>query len=491
MSNLTGFVGKNDVGKSSILDALDLFFDSSRKLDSNDIRKGSPKADKVEIACVFSELPPKIVLDDAKETSLQDECLLNEEGDLTIVKRYAEDSKAEVSVYCHHPSNPSCKNLLKEKDSKLRSLIDRKGISCRNKLSNVEMRRAIREHFKSSLKPVDQEISLKSDMVDRLLKYLPHYYLFKADRDNNEDDAVVRKPINNVVQDVIKGGGLENQLNGVATHVLDTLNGLMECTLSKIREFDIHVAESLKPDIPDVSRLKWAELFKDVTLIGDDGIPIEKRGSGIRRLVLLSFLRAQTEQLNGRSNGLIYAIEEPETSQHYENQKKVLQLLLELTEKGMAQVIVTTHSSTVAKELGLDNIRVVENNNGVTKIKQADKLLSDQLKGSLNFIAFRVFGESWVEYHNELYGFIEAEGLGPSCRNECKKQYGEKEWRRMKNDQLVTERNSLCYYVRNSIHHPENGLNEKPAEADIIRSIQFMETFIKRHAKELSQKGAS
>jgi len=491
MSNLTGFVGKNDVGKSSVLDALELFFDSSRKIDPNDIRKGSHKAEKVEIACVFSELPPKIVLDDVQETSFQDEYLLDKEGDLTIVKRYADDYKAEVFVYCRHPSNQRCKNLLKEKDSKLRSLIDRLGISCGRKSSNVDMRQAIREHFKSSLEPVDQEVGLKSDMADRLLKYLPCYYLFKADRDNNEDDAVVRKPINNVVHDVIKGGGLENQLNELALRVLDTLTGLMECALSKMREFDICVAESLKPDIPDVSRLKWADIFKDVTLIGDDGIPIEKRGSGIRRLVLLSFLRAQTEQLNGRSNGLIYAIEEPETSQHYENQKMVLQLLHGLAEKGMAQVIVTTHSSTVAKELGLDNIRIVEKTNGNTKIKQVDKRFSDQLKGSLNFISFRVFGESLVEYHNELYGFIEAEGLGSSCRDECKKQYGEKEWKRMKNGLLVTERNSLCYYVRNSIHHPENDLNEKLKADDIIRSIQFMEAFIKRHAKELSQKGAS
>ncbi|MHB8392242.1 MAG: AAA family ATPase [Acidobacteriaceae bacterium] len=33
-----------------------------------------------------------------------------------------------------------------------------------------------------------------------------------------------------------------------------------------------------------------------MTLTGDDQIPINKRGSGVRRLVLLSFFRAEAER---------------------------------------------------------------------------------------------------------------------------------------------------------------------------------------------------
>lgn len=43
----------------------------------------------------------------------------------------------------------------------------------------------------------------------------------------------------------------------------------------------------------------------------------------MKRLVLLSFFRAEAERRLSEQggNGIIYAIEEPETSQHTENQK--------------------------------------------------------------------------------------------------------------------------------------------------------------------------
>ena len=69
LDNLTVFVGKNDSGKSSIFDAIDLFVDE----------KGVPDADDccvytqdgtVRITCVFDSLPERIVLDEQYFTSL-------------------------------------------------------------------------------------------------------------------------------------------------------------------------------------------------------------------------------------------------------------------------------------------------------------------------------------------------------------------------------------------------------------------------------------
>lgn len=59
----------------------------------------------------------------------------------------------------------------------------------------------------------------------------------------------------------------------------------------------------------------WEKAFS-FSLTGENAIPLNKRGSGIRRLVLFSFFRAATEsELFDRKN-IIYAVEEPETSQH-------------------------------------------------------------------------------------------------------------------------------------------------------------------------------
>ena len=57
-----------------------------------------------------------------------------------------------------------------------------------------------------------------------------------------------------------------------------------------------------------------------------NGVPVNKRGSGARRLILLSFFRAQAERAAGGKE-VIYAIEEPETSQHPDNQRALAEAL--------------------------------------------------------------------------------------------------------------------------------------------------------------------
>ena len=78
---------------------------------------------------------------------------------------------------------------------------------------------------------------------------------------------------------------------------------------------------------------------------------MNKRGSGVRRLILLNFFRAKAEEKASRDNRtLIYAIEEPETSQHNEHQKILIDALKELANKGH-QILLTTHSGHIVKQL--------------------------------------------------------------------------------------------------------------------------------------------
>ena len=86
--NLTAFLGKNDIGKSTILEALDIFFNEGKgavKFDAGDIYRG---ADECSITLCFTELPETIVLDSANSTSLSDEYMLNEDNELEIIKKY-------------------------------------------------------------------------------------------------------------------------------------------------------------------------------------------------------------------------------------------------------------------------------------------------------------------------------------------------------------------------------------------------------------------
>lgn len=59
---LTCIIAKNDAGKSTILEALDAFF-NLEKLDSEDRSIGVANAIPIEITCVFRDLQASLVVD--------------------------------------------------------------------------------------------------------------------------------------------------------------------------------------------------------------------------------------------------------------------------------------------------------------------------------------------------------------------------------------------------------------------------------------------
>jgi hypothetical protein len=122
---------------------------------------------------------------------------------------------------------------------------------------------------------------------------------------------------------------------------------IAKATLEKLKEMDESLAQQLNPQI---TLKKWETLF-NVSITGDEDIPINKRGSGVKRLVLLNFFRAKAEQQAREKNNapVIYAIEEPETSQHPHNQRLLVNALLDLATE--SQVIITTHTPMLARTL--------------------------------------------------------------------------------------------------------------------------------------------
>ena len=60
--------------------------------------------------------------------------------------------------------------------------------------------------------------------------------------------------------------------------------------LAKLQEMNPALASELTPNFK--SDPKWAGLF-GLTLSSDRNIPINKRGSGVRRLIVLNFFRAE------------------------------------------------------------------------------------------------------------------------------------------------------------------------------------------------------
>ncbi len=179
------------------------------------------------------------------------------------------------------------------------------------------MRSAIWKHYDASQHRKLRELDLAKEdgknIWEKIKEFLPQYSLFQSDRKNSDNDSEVQDPLKEATKEIISSSNLETQFNQIATEVTKKLREVANSTLSKLKEMNPDIAEGLEVKIPEVKDLKWAELFKSVSIEGNDGIAMNKRGSGVRRLILLNFFRAKAEEKASRDNRtLIYAIEEPE-----------------------------------------------------------------------------------------------------------------------------------------------------------------------------------
>jgi len=482
-NDLNVFVGKNDIGKSTILEALDIFFNENKgiiKLDKEDVNKKAKEEgnNEIIISVIFDDLPTISTIDTSNPTNLAEEYLLNEDGYLEVIKKYPNAGKEKVYIKAKHPTNSLCSDLLLKKISELKKILDDNNIECEDRTKSAVIRKAIWEYFSDNLELNEIEIDVTKEgaknIWEQLKKYLPLYALFQSDRKNSDGDSEIQNPMKLAVQEILKNENLKNTLEEVAQEVETKLKEVASKTLQKLNEMNPEIAQSLNPVIPTTESLKWIDVFKNVSITGDEDIPINKRGSGVKRLVLLNFFRAEAERRKEENDipSIIYAIEEPETSQHPKHQRKLIEAFIELSNISNTQIIMTTHSPSIVKLLQFEHIKLIKEENGNKNIKSIE--YANLPYPSLNEVNYLAFNESDEEYHNELYGYIESENL----LNDYKRGKTTVTYKRLKRGQEVEEQKILSEYIRHQIHHPENRLNPRFTYEQLQESINLMRNFI-------------
>lgn len=363
--NITTFIGKNDAGKSTILEALEIFFNSDIvKIDSSDANVFSDSK-IVTIACDFTELPNELILDSGEKTSLKEEYLLIDEDTMRIKKTYdCSKSKPSEDIYivANHPTADGFKDLLSLKEKDLQKMVKERQLDC-SKKGNPIMRKAL---WKSAddLKISKVEIPLiksKEDVKDiwsKIESYLPTYALFQSDRSSNDSDGEVQNPMKVAIQEAI--GEVQKEIQEIQEKVREKATEIANQTRDALCDIDPSLANELTPTFATPAVSKWNSLFS-IAMDTDAGISLNKRGSGVRRMILVGFFKAEAERKAKKSNkkDIIYAIEEPETAQHPNNQKILINSFLKLSETPHCQIILTTHSPGLAQELPTDSIRFV------------------------------------------------------------------------------------------------------------------------------------
>lgn len=390
--DITTVIGQNDAGKSTILEALEIFFNNETvKIDREDLSTDSSD-NNIEITGVFSDLPEELIIDSNYSTSLDKEYLLNEDGLLEIKKTYTVGATAKpkenIFIICNHPNKENYEDLLLLTQAQLRKRAEYLNVdkSKYNSNKNADIRRAIWESS-DDLELVNQEVpankSTYKQVYDSLKKYLPMYSLFQSDRSSNDEDSEVTEPMKMAVQSALQKVG--DKIEEIKAIVQQEAEETAYRTLEKLHEMDPELASELKTEFK--SEPNFNNQFK-LSILSDDGIPINKRGSGVRRLILMNFFRAEAEKRlrNSEQNSVIYAFEEPETSQHPDNQLLLVESLIELSEANNTQVIITTHTPEIAKTVPLESLRLIETIEGNKKISFDDKYVYKEVSKILGVL---------------------------------------------------------------------------------------------------------
>lgn len=196
-------------------------------------------------------------------------------------------------------------------------------------------------------------------------------------------------------------------------------------------------------------------------------------GSGVELVLALLLQRLLSETEKGDR---ILLIDEPEMHLHPTAQRKLADLLLD--EAKHTQVIVSSHSPYMLQRLvrfGKTNVFTTSAHGKIDVSAQDNSTGYFPWSPSFGEVNHKAFGMPTVEFHNELYGFIDythaalGGGKDVDAYLATKGIAADHSWTNVKTGVCypVTE----CTYVRHCIHHPENMSNATYDEAKLDSSI--------------------
>jgi putative ATP-dependent endonuclease of OLD family len=269
VDDFTALIGKNDSGKSTIFEALEIFFNNKlTPIEVADLTIDADDSDKtIEITCAFTDFPEEIVLDSTATTSFRDEYLLNSDGFLQVKKVYdcsGKKPKESILLVARYPCTTGAEDIILLKNSDLKKRCQQLGIpdASYSKTSNVSMRQAIFQHlanldFEENDIPLEKSDDTKS-IWQQIQKNLPIFALFQSDRPSRDDDSTVQDPMKVAVKEALKE--VDDDLQNIKRLVRQKAVDLADKTISKLQEMDPRLARHLVPDFR--TEPSWEGLFK-------------------------------------------------------------------------------------------------------------------------------------------------------------------------------------------------------------------------------------
>lgn len=367
LGNLNALVGKNDAGKSSILHAIDEFYNENKILEGHRYFGAGDEATEIEIwfGGVELEAIPKVLLD--------------QDGYLHVKKKANSIGETyKQSIITLDFAKTEYKNMFQMTTAKQGTIFRSLGKEVPDEMNREVLFDLVNELVDIETSYVEEEYEIKSSMIKEIIKSLyPQFSLFLADTSLDTSTSSFQNQFKKIVTNAIEAhiqefSNLQNEVDLTLTNEIRKIGQFMSTHYSGMMD--------LKPDIT----YEWQKLVNfDVIMKDDQGyeINIANKGTGIQRLFMVSYFQYLAEQTSENEKSYIFVIEEPETFLHPGAQRTLLDSLKRIAE--VHQVIISTHSPVFASEIDNRNIIVATKFNGESQYSQGEGVSADLLVNEL------------------------------------------------------------------------------------------------------------
>ena len=353
ITTLTAFIGKNDSGKSSLLAAMDVFLSGKKQIDASDIYdfKNLKDEEYTEIELMFGNYSENI----------HKFGILSKSNELDIKKTFDRDGKLkDYLIKVNDYLDEDFQGLWAKKEQDLNKLGTKYGLDFTKSgrsITNEGKINSIRKYADSlGSGKQDAWFNIQGTAKDLLATELPTFELYENEVSLDTRVATFQKPFQESIAQSMES-------------VSDLSSQMEKKVRESIKEMQERIESYLKEQTDTVERIDLVPEFdwKHLATVGINiidklgyEVPAEKRGSGLRRLIMVSYLRymAQRSRDDG-SPSVIYGIEEPETSLHPGAQKVLLDSIKILADNG-TQIIFATHSPVFVSDLNQENVIIIK-----------------------------------------------------------------------------------------------------------------------------------
>lgn len=317
------FVGKNDAGKSSLLEAIEIFL-SKGKPGSSHFHKYHDV--EISMSANFFDIPDE--LNEALSEEYQ-----SDSDALTITRIF--EKRASTT--------PSSTTLVNGNELSAGAIYD------------------------------EEERLTKAKSRDFIWRFMPRPIHIPAERDVTEETKLKSGTLlNDLLVPVLEEGGV-----GEDESLVETKSSLEESLRGTSQRIGEQLTESMRTHMPDLEEVEVVpgsvSLEKAISPqvnLKDQYLPesvgIGERGSGVGSLFILSLMQAYVDMQVGEGYCLLF--EEPGNSLHPGAERKMLDALRTISEEG-GQILITTHSQVFIDRTDSAQLYIVKRTDGESKIK--------------------------------------------------------------------------------------------------------------------------